>query len=250
MNVNQFSLGATKFGFLLLHKDPGPTSHDLIAQLRRITGIKKIGHAGTLDPFASGLLIVGIGRENTKDLGQFIGLAKTYEAIFLLGAKSTTDDRMGEIYPCDPSASFPNEQMIQSTIQSFIGPTEQIPPQYAAIKIQGKKMYELARLGKIVDAKPRHVTIFSFNLHAVEYLNKPNRLIRLKTTISCSSGTYIRSIARDLGEKLGINGYVQELCRTSIGPFLLSESIHLSELQPENWQNYLLPKERLINRLI
>lgn len=222
--------------FLLIDKPVGPTSHDIVDQVRRLTGEKRVGHAGTLDPFASGLLIVAVGRESTKELNKFVGLDKTYEAIFVLGASSDTDDRVGKITPV-PLPPDLTEEKIKTTMRKFVGQIEQTPPAYSAVKIKGKKMYEAARAGKPLKAKPRLVTIYEFELLEKIKFHHSNtqplqhsttsRLhdsITLKTKIHCSSGTYIRALARDLGLALGTGGYVAELRRTAIGPYRVKDA--------------------------
>lgn len=216
-------------GFLLIDKPAGMTSHDVIDALRRLTGLRQIGHAGTLDPFATGLLIVGVGKA-TKKLSSLVGLDKTYEATFVLGATSTTDDPEGVVTQMANGEWQIAMEDLQKAMRSFIGEIEQIPPQFAAIKIKGKKMYELAREGKVVEAKPRSITIFAFDLLDLD---------PLRVRIHCSSGTYIRAIARDLGAKLGVGGYVRELRRTAIGPFTVDEAVTLDQLQRSDWREML-----------
>lgn len=215
-------------GFLLIDKPEGPTSHDIVASTRRKILFTtpdlrhlKVGHSGTLDPFASGLLIVGVGREATREMQKLVGLDKMYEAVFILGAKSDTDDKTGIITPAPPKKPLTQER-VQETLNKFIGEIEQVPPAYSAIKIHGKKMYESARKGKPMEAKPRRVKIYSILLHDTPQLND-SKTPRLSLTISCSSGTYIRAIARDLGEALDTGGYVESLRRIKIGPFDISE---------------------------
>lgn len=230
-------------GFLLINKPVGPTSHDIVDAVRRVSGIKKVGHAGTLDPFASGLLIVGVGAA-TKSLAKLVGLDKTYEAMFVLGATSDTDDRTGKIEYKNPKSKTmrKTEMEIRKAMEPFIGNIRQIPPAYAAIKIGGKKMYEEARKGKPLTAQARNVTIHRFELQKFE-------LPRLFVNIHCSSGTYIRAIARDLGQALGVGGYVEELRRTAIGLFFVSESVPISALSRENWTEFLHPVETILDRL-
>lgn len=240
-------------GFLFVDKPEGPTSHDIVDEVRRNlrrptsdNRLPKVGHAGTLDPFASGLLIVGVGREATREMHKLVGLDKTYEAVFVLGASSDTDDKTGIITPVPPEEPL-TQECIQEAFKKFIGEIEQIPPAYSAIKIGGKKMYEAARKGKPIEAKPRRVKIYSIDLssraESRDLSTRPtasvemtdNKLTetpslhdsttpRLSLTISCSSGTYIRAIARDLGKTLCTGGYVESLRRTKIGPFDISEA--------------------------
>lgn len=225
-------------GFLLIDKPAGMTSHDVIDAIRRVTGERRVGHAGTLDPFATGLLIVGVGGKATTRLSEFVGLDKEYAATFVLGATSTTDDPEGEITHTHAPRPFTQEEL-QMAIQSFKGQIDQIPPQYAAIKIKGKKMYELAREGKVIEAKPRSVTV-----HAFDLLKPPpdTRVfpLSLHFHLTVSSGTYIRALARDLGSKLGVGGYVSELRRTSIGSYYIKNASTLDVLQRSGWQNCLI----------
>lgn len=230
-------------GFLLIDKPEGRTSHDVVARVRRITGEKRVGHAGTLDPFATGLLLVGVGREATREFQKCVGLDKTYEAIFTLGKGSDTDDRTGTIVE-GPRVEL-LESQIDEAMKTFLGEIDQIPPAYAAIKIGGKKMYEAARAGKPLDAPPRHVRIDTFERISPLTFSP----LSFSVCIHCSSGTYIRSLARDLGKTLGTLGLVQELRRTTIGPLLISEAVPLESLSPETWQNRLISVESLLSRL-
>lgn len=221
-------------GFLLINKPVGPTSHDIVDKLRKITGIRKIGHAGTLDPFASGLLIMAIGRKATMEIQYFVGLPKIYEAVFVLGAISNTDDATGEITVGDvKTAESLDKKVVEAAIQNFIGEIEQIPPMFSAIKIKGKKLYEHARKGEVIKRAPRNVKILEYKL-----LEKTGN--KLHVRIHCSSGTYIRALARDLGEILKVGGYVESLIRTSIDSFLLADSSELKDITEQNWEERLL----------
>lgn len=223
-------------GFLLINKPSGPTSHDIISQLRRITGIKQIGHAGTLDPFASGLLLVGIG-EATKLLRHYVGLDKTYEAILRLGATSDTQDRTGKIIETPLQSggqAITNNQTpkkhqipitkIQKVLKSFIGKQKQVPPMYSAKKVGGKKLYELARQGQNIERKATDIEVYNIKLLSHQFSNSP---IPDTITINClvSSGTYIRTLAHDIGIKLGAGAYLEELKRTAIGDFKLEDAV-------------------------
>ncbi len=258
-------------GFLFINKPVGPTSHDIVDRIRRLSGEKTVGHAGTLDPFASGLLIVGVGREATKEFSHLVGLDKHYVATLRLGATSDTDDRTGRITPTDPS--FPitlaslsvtpakagvqstlggrtNDQVmigsptalgddsknIEAVLKQFTGKLEQVPPMYSAKKIKGKKLYELARAGLSVIRPPSSVEIYSIEIVNYSLLPTPYSLV---LNIHCSSGTYIRALARDIGEALGCGAYLEELERTAIGPFTLSEAVKMEDLNKENWEKYL-----------
>jgi len=215
-------------GFILYDKPAGITSHDVVDRVRRQTGQRCVGHAGTLDPFATGLLIVGVGREATREFPKLVGLDKIYEATFVLGATSDTDDRTGNITPVPPTEPLTHKRM-EETLKQFVGEISQIPPDYSAIKINGQKMYEAAREGKPLEAAPRKVTIYAIDLLSSHLLlaTSPSLLATLPSLllrIHCSSGTYIRAIARDLGRALGTGGYVEELRRTHIGPFSIESA--------------------------
>ncbi len=220
-------------GFLLLDKPSGPTSHDMVYCLRRITGIKKIGHAGTLDPLASGLLIMAISRAATKQIDSLAKQDKVYESIFQLGGTSDTEDRLGQIETRTVEQA-PDIEEIQRALDSFIGQIEQIPPMYSAKKIAGKKLYELARKGQIIERQPSLITIHKIDL--TEYAWP-----LLKLTIHCSAGTYIRSIARDLGEKLGCGAYMTELRRTKIGNWSVDQASKPEQINKDSWTKLLLP---------
>lgn len=217
--------------FLLINKPSGPTSHDIIDKLRKITGVRKIGHAGTLDPFASGLLLVAIGQESTRELGQFVGLGKEYIAILKLGAVSDTYDRTGNIKLTDDSRQ-PVEK-INNILNRFIGKQMQVPPMFSAKKINGKKLYELARKGIEIERKSVEIEIYEIKL--ISYLLADNYLSFI---VSCSSGTYIRALANDIGQALGCGAYLQELARTKIGDYKLENAIELEKIDSENWQDF------------
>lgn len=223
-------------GLLLVDKPAGITSHDVIDRLRRITGIRTIGHAGTLDPFATGLLIIAIERAATKHLQEYVGLDKTYEADISLGASSTTLDPEGNVQP----AACPDvtAEQLATALQALTGDILQTPPMHSAIKIGGKKLYELARQGIEIERPPRAVTIHTFTL--AEPITPTLHLpATIRANIHCSSGTYIRALARDLGTALGTAGYLTALRRTAIGPFSVDEAAKLDQLSPENWIDWL-----------
>ncbi len=200
------------------------TSHDVVNRVRKVTNERKVGHAGTLDPFATGLLIVGVGRDSTKQLGDLVGLDKEYEAVFILGATSETDDPEGPVIPSETDRELSREE-IETAMQKFIGQIDQVPPKYAAIKVKGKKLYEAARAGEEIERKPRSVRIDSFDL-----LNTSDDNHQLTVRIKCGSGTYIRALARDLGEELGVGGYVEQLRRTKVGEYHVEDAVPLDQL--------------------
>jgi len=209
-----------------VYKDAGPSSHDVIDRLRRITGIRKIGHAGTLDPMASGVLVVGVGRQATKRLAEFVGKEKEYLATVTLGATSTTDDSEGQIKPCRVAAP-PEATQVSNTLQRFVGQIEQRPPRFSAIKVGGKCAYRLARANRSFDLPPRQVTV-----KAIELLRYcwPQLDLRVVT----GPGVYIRSLARDIGEALGVGGYLAQLERTRVGRFTKDTALRLNELAGGN----------------
>ena len=217
-------------GFLLIDKPAGITSHGVIAYLRRATGVQRIGHAGTLDPFATGLLVVGVGRGATKRLGEFLGRAKTYEAVAVLGASSDTQDKDGVISVAATVAATRAD--IDAVLPRFTGSIMQTPPMYSAKKIAGKKLYELAREGKEVERAPVAITIHELVTLAYE---PPRWTFR----VCGSSGTYVRTIAHDIGAALGCGAYLEALRRTAVGDLLVNDAIALDSVRPENWQSLL-----------
>ena len=214
------------------------TSHDVVDRLRRITGIKKIGHAGTLDPFATGLLICGIGRETTKKLDIFLKQDKEYLAQLKLGFASDTYDRDGKIE--ERQGEKPSLDTIEKVISGFKGEVEQKPPMFSAKKIKGKKLYQLARKGIEIELKPHKIFI-----NEIEILNYNYPVLEIK--VSCSSGTYIRSLANDIGKKLNCGAYLQELCRTKIGNLSLIKAAELATLASQNWQKFLILDKNFIS---
>jgi len=222
-------------GFILINKPVGPTSHTIVNKLRHITNIKKIGHAGTLDPFADGLLILAIGRESTKKISQFVKLDKEYVADLVLGATTDTFDNEGTIVPRQPDNSTArqlDEKEILKVLASFFGKQEQIPPMFSAKKVQGQKLYELARKGIEIERQPSQIEIFYITLNEYTYPH-------LRITVHCSSGTYIRSLGHDIGQKLGCGAYLNKLSRTKIGKFDIKDSVTLEKLNSDNWEEYI-----------
>lgn len=221
-------------GFIIIDKQVGPTSHNVVDKLRRITGIKKIGHAGTLDPFASGVLLMAIGRKATREISKYVKLDKRYTADLLLGAVSTTHDPEGEITETKNTLE-PSSEDIKEVIKKFIGEQEQIPPMFSAKKVGGKKLYQLARAGKVIERQASIINITEINI--VEYVWP-----KLVLDIACSSGTYIRTLGSDIGRELGVGAYLTNLRRTVIGEFLLNDAVLLGDLNTDNWQEKLFLK--------
>lgn len=216
-------------GFLNLHKLADWTSHDCVAKVRRILRTKKVGHGGTLDPAAVGVLPIAIGKATR--LLQYLPTGKAYRAIIRLGIQTTTDDLEGEIIYSEPAADVTIEQ-IQATIPQFIGKIIQTPPIYSAIKVDGQRLYKLARsgeTGETIEVPAREVQIDD-----IEILNwTPGEFPELELQITCGGGTYIRSIARDLGARLGTRGVLAFLERNSSCGFHLANSITLAQLEQQ-----------------
>jgi tRNA pseudouridine55 synthase len=220
--------------FMLIDKPVGWTSFDIVARLRTITGERRIGHAGTLDPFATGLLIVAIGRESTKLIDSIMGLDKTYEATFVIGATTETLDTESNAV-VDQSFHNVGSDKIFDTIKKLTGTISQIPPMHSAIKHDGQPLYKLARQGKEIERKPREIIIYDFEL-TNEPENKPDNTIEINVRIKCSSGTYIRVLAQDLAKLLGTVGYVKFLRRVKIGNVDVQDATKIDEINTQNWQ--------------
>lgn len=210
-----------KGNFILIDKPIDWTSFDVVNYIRKQHRAKnpenkkiKVGHAGTLDPFASGLLIIGIGRDATKRLDEFKDMQKTYLTTIHLGYNSDTDDSTGKIteYKNDTSIKIPTEKEVKKVLQNFEGEQKQIPPMYSAKKIEGTRLYKLARAGKTIERQPNIITIFSIKFLSYNYP-------KLEIEVVCSTGTYIRTLSRDIGETLKTGGYCDKLRRTKIGKY-------------------------------
>ena len=226
------------FGFLNVYKPQGKTSHDVVAVLRRVTKIKQIGHTGTLDPFAEGVLPVCIGKATR--LIEYLADDKAYVGTIQLGKSTTTYDVEGEVVnSSDRKVSL---EEIEAILPKFRGEIEQIPPIYSAIKVNGKKLYEYARKGEEVEIKPREV-----NIYKLEIVNFNQEKQTVDLHIECSKGTYIRSIAHDIGEALGCYGHLIKLVRIKAGKFEINKSIKLDELQTDEQvkKNLIYPLEYL-----
>ena len=218
-------------GLVIINKPVGMTSHDVVAVLRRVTKIRQIGHTGTLDPFATGVLPVCIGKATR--LIEFLADDKAYLATIKFGANTTTYDLEGEITETFEK-KVTREEVVQG-LKNFYGEIEQFPPIYSAIKVNGKKLYEYARKGETVEIKPRKVVINKINL--VDFDEKEQIA---KVEIACSKGTYIRSIAYDLGKNLGCGAYLIALTRTQAGDFSINNALSLENLTIETVKNNLI----------
>ena len=222
-----------KSGIINVYKEKGFTSFDVVAKLRGILRTKKIGHTGTLDPDAEGVLPVCIGRA-TKVCDILTDKDKVYEAVMLLGVETDTQDTSGEILKELPVEV--SEDAVREAILSFVGEYAQVPPMYSALKVNGKKLYELAREGKTVERKARNVQIFSIDILEMD-------LPRVRMSVHCSKGTYIRTLCHDIGGMLGCGGCMEKLLRTKVGVFELADTLKLSEIDQ-------LAKEGLVEEKI
>ena len=209
-------------GVINVYKEQGFTSHDVVAKLRGIVGQKKIGHTGTLDPDAVGVLPVCLGRA-TKLCDMLTDKDKVYEAVMLLGVETDTQDTTGQILKSSETDEITEEQ-VRAAVLDFVGDYNQVPPMYSALKINGKKLYELAREGKTVERKSRKVQI-----HGIRILEM--NLPHVRMEVDCSKGTYIRTLCHDIGEKLQVGGCMEELERTKVGRFLKEDAVTLDEVR-------------------
>lgn len=216
----------TDSGLIVVDKPAGMTSHDVVGRLRRIMGTRKVGHAGTLDPMATGVLVAGINR-GTKFLTHLVASTKAYAATIRLGAATTTDDAEGDVLSTGDTTGI-TDAAIAREVSGLTGTIMQKPAAVSAIKIGGKRAYERVRAGENVEIPAREVEITRFDIHA---LRRTPEGIDVDVSVACSSGTYIRSLARDLGEALGVGGHLTALRRTEVGPLTLADASSLDELQ-------------------
>jgi tRNA pseudouridine55 synthase len=243
-------------GVLIIDKPAGVTSHDVVARTRHILHERRIGHTGTLDPFATGVLVILVGKATR--LAQFLNdVDKEYEAIIRLGYSTDTGDRTGTPIGGPPSQPREwREEEIEAALKPFRGEIDQVPPMYSAKKVQGKKLYELARRGESVERKPVHVCI-----HEFEAIKPDGQLIKdnldgtfdFHARVSCSSGTYVRTLAEDFGKRLSVGAHLAELRRTRVGDFQVTQSITLDQLKlhvgEESLGTVMLPPAAALSRL-
>lgn len=221
-------------GILIINKPAGPTSYDIVDQIKKITRTKKVGHAGTLDPFAEGVLIVLINQA-TKLQTKFMEMPKTYVGTLKLGEISSTYDVEGNKTQNTRynNQINPNIQTIQDAIKTFIGEIEQVPPIHSAIKVNGQRAYKLAWKGEKPELKSRKIKIYDIKILEYKYPH-------LRIEVNCGRGTYIRSLAHDIGQKLGCGAYLEKLTRTKIGKFSIEDSIKINELNSQNWTKKII----------
>jgi tRNA pseudouridine55 synthase len=210
---------------LLVDKPGGLTSHDVVARARRVLSVRKVGHAGTLDPMATGLLVLGVGAA-TRLLGYLSGSDKTYEATIRLGQSTVTDDREGEV-TATTSAAAVGDDDVRAALAAQVGALQQVPSSVSAVKVGGRRSYDRVRAGEEFELAPRSVTVHRIDVHRID---RPTPdLVDVDVTVSCSTGTYIRAIARDAGAALGVGGHLTVLRRTSSGPFATTRARPVEE---------------------
>jgi tRNA pseudouridine55 synthase len=217
-------------GLIVVDKPAGWTSHDVVARLRRLAGTRRVGHAGTLDPMATGVLLVGVGRA-TRLLGHLALTDKAYRATARLGAATTTDDAEGEVTWAAPPAALASldEAALRAALAGLTGELDQAPPQVSAVKVAGRRAYALARAGERVELAPRRVTVRRLELLGLRR-DPGGGWLDVDLDVACSSGTYVRALARDLGDRLGCGGHLTALRRTRVGGFGLDSARTLDEL--------------------
>jgi tRNA pseudouridine55 synthase len=211
----------TDSGLVIVDKPGGMTSHDVVTRVRRLAGTRRVGHAGTLDPMATGVLVVAVNRA-TRLLGHLTLTDKRYDATIRLGASTTTDDVEGEVL-ASRSTEAVTEDAVREALGAFQGEIDQVPSSVSAIKVAGKRAYDRVRAGEQVDLPPRRVTIHALDVTGLD-------LPDVRISVHCSTGTYIRAIARDLGAALHVGGHLTALRRTAVGPFTLDEARTLDHL--------------------
>jgi tRNA pseudouridine55 synthase len=230
---------ATDDGLLCIDKPAGLTSHDVVREIRSISSLRRVGHTGTLDPLATGLLILCVGPA-TRLAEYLVALPKSYDATIRLGQETDTYDAEGDLVAEAPVSVQKTE--LDQILAQFLGQIEQIPPIYSAVKQDGQPLYKRARQGLKVTPKVRLVTI-----HEIELLSWESPILQLR--VVCSSGTYIRSLAHDIGQQLDCGGHISSLRRTSIGPFDVGDAASLDELSKANWREFLHPTDTAVAHL-
>ncbi|MEX5721204.1 tRNA pseudouridine(55) synthase TruB [Geodermatophilus maliterrae] len=212
-------------GVLLVDKPGGLTSHDVVARARRVLSVRRVGHAGTLDPMATGLLVLGVGAA-TRLLGHLGSSDKVYEATVRLGQTTVTDDREGEVLTTT-SAAHLDDDAVRAALAGQTGPLQQVPSAVSAVKVDGRRSYDRVRAGEEVVLEPRPVTVHRIDVHR---LTRPTPdLVDVEVTVACTAGTYVRAIARDAGAALGVGGHLTALRRTASGPFTTAQAAPVEE---------------------
>jgi len=229
MNAASYEL-IMKDGILIINKPQGLTSHDVVVHIRKVLHIKQVGHAGTLDPLATGVLIIFVGKA-TKLFNRFLEFNKEYIATLTLGEVTDSGDSEGKVLSVLPVPAI-NEYLINLTFKEFVGEIEQVPPMVSALRYRGKRLYQLARRGIEVAREPRRITIEALELRK---FNSPD----IQFYVKCSKGTYIRQLANDIALRLGCGGHISQIERVSVGPFNIKDAISLDKVDESyirNWQ--------------
>ena len=217
-------------GLVIVDKPQGWTSHDVVGRTRRLAGTRKVGHAGTLDPMATGVLVVGVNKA-TRLLTYIVGVSKTYTATIRLGESTVTDDAEGEVVERRIAAAV-TEERIREEVARLTGPIQQVPSSVSAIKVNGERSYARVRAGEDVTLAARPVTVHRFEVHDIRR-ERGGKLLDIDVTVECSSGTYIRALARDLGEALEVGGHLTALRRTQVGPYRIGQARTMEQLAGE-----------------
>lgn len=227
-----------------LYKPAGMTSREAVDAVRRISGVRRAGHTGTLDPGAEGVLLICLGKATR--LNEFLQwLPKTYRATMVLGVQTDTQDMEGEVI-ATADASGVTREMVEAVLPRFTGEIEQIPPMHSAVHHEGRRLYDLAREGKVVPRQARKVSVYRLQL-----LNfSPGEHPEADIEVECSTGTYIRTLCADIGDALGTGGYMKSLVRTAIGPFHVEDAVTLQQLETDNVENHLIPMARAIEGIL
>ena len=219
-------------GLLVVDKPAGMTSHDVVARVRRLAATRKVGHAGTLDPMATGVLVLGVGRA-TRLLGHLVLAEKRYRATIRLGAATTTDDAEGEALGATDAGALAalDEVRVRAALAEQVGELDQVPSSVSAVKVDGRRAYDRVRAGEDVELAARRVTVHEIAVHEVRDLRAAEDVVDVEVDVHCTSGTYVRAIARDVGRALGVGGHLVALRRTSVGPFGLEHAERLDALE-------------------
>ena len=218
-----------KDGILIINKPDGMTSHDVVSRVRRKLNMKKVGHTGTLDPLATGVLVMLLGK-STKLSDKFIGMNKAYRATLILGKTTDSADIQGKITEEKPYADVTREKM-EKVMSRFVGEIDQLPPMVSAVRVGGKRLYELARKGLVVERTPRRVTVMVLKIEAFD-------LPYVRFYMECSKGTYVRQLAHDIGQALGCGACISQIERTKVGDFSIEESVKLEDIDESHIRHW------------
>jgi len=218
-------------GIIVIDKPEGMTSHDVVSHVRRVIRMRRVGHAGTLDPMATGVLVILLGRA-TKLFNQFVTFDKSYRATLILGTKTTTADTQGKVIQQLPY-QYVTESQVKNVFQQFLGETQQVPPMVSAIKVGGQRLYKLARQGIEVERAPRKIRISELN--CIDFA-----LPKVTFSLNCSKGTYVRKLAEDVGDVLGCGACICKIQRTKVGPFAVEQAVKLENVNKDHIRSWAI----------